>query len=107
MSKKKYLRKNEIRVDLNPEHKNKHGSPHEAVITAKQGHKFKANTRTHATFIDDIECLDLEPHLPKDVKHKRISPPFWQNERQFGEKIGKAPKKLRAKIKNYNKKFYK
>ena len=41
---KKYLRKNEIRTDLNPKHFNKYGKPHDAVITAKQGHKYKANT---------------------------------------------------------------
>ena len=104
---KKYLRKNEIRVDLNPEHKNKYGSPHDAVITAKKGHKFKANTKTHSETVDNIDCLDLEPELPKNVKHKRISPPFWQNEKQIGPKIGKAPKKLRRKIVNFNKKFYK
>lgn len=104
---KKYLRKNEIRVDLNPEHYNKYGSPHDAVITARKGHKYKANTKTHSVFVDDILCLDLEPDLPPNVKHQRISPPFWQNENQFGEKKGKAPKQLRRKIVNYNKKFYK
>lgn len=105
---KKYLRKNEIRVDLNPEHFNKYGSPHDAIITAKKGHKFKANTKTHSKYVDDILSLDLEPDLPEDVPHKRISHPFWQNENQFGkEKKGKAPKSLRAKIKHYNKKFYK
>lgn len=103
---KKYLRKNEIRVDLNPEHYNKYGSPHDAIITAKRGHKFKANTKTHSQFVNGIESLDLEPNLPKDLPHKRISPPFWQNEKQFGSKKGKAPKELRAKIKNYNKNFY-
>lgn len=103
---KKYLRKNEIRVDLNPEHLNRYGYPHDAVITAKKGHKLKANTKTHSQFVNGVESLDLEPHLPKNVKHKRISPPFWQNEKQFGkENKGKAPRKLRAKIKKYNKKF--
>lgn len=104
---KKYLRKNEIRTDLNPLHYNKYGSPHDAVITAKKGHKFKANTKTHSQFVNGIECLDLEPYLPKDVTHKRISPPFWQSEKQFGFKKGKASKDLRTKIKKYNKKFYK
>lgn len=33
---KKYIRKNEIRTDLNPSHFNKYGSPHDAVITAKK-----------------------------------------------------------------------
>lgn len=104
---KKYLRKNEIRVDLNPNHYNKYGSPHDAIITARLGHKYKANTKTHSPYVDGIESLDLEPYLPKNVKHQRISPPFWQNENQFGEKKGKASKNLRRKIVNYNKKFYK
>lgn len=104
---KKYLRKNEIRVDLNPNHRNKYGSPHNAIITAKKGHKFKANTKTHAETVNGVFCLDLEPTLSQNVKHKRISPPFWQNEHQFGPKIGKASKKLRRKIVKYNKKFYK
>lgn len=102
---KKYLRKNEIRVDLNPEHLNRFGYPHNAIITAKKGHKYKANTKTHSIYVNGQLCLDLEPHLPENVNHKRISPPFWQSERQFGEKKGKAPKQLRAKIKRYNKKF--
>ena len=104
---KKFLRKNEIRLDLNPNHVNRFGYPHDAVITAKRGHKFKANTKTHSEYVNGVKCLDLEPHLSKHVKHKRISPPFWQNENQFSPKKGKAPKKLRAKIKKYNKKFYK
>lgn len=103
---KKYLRKNEIRVDLNPEHLNRFGYPHDAVITAKKGHKFKANTKTHARYVNGIESLDLEPHLSQNVRHKRMSPPFWQSEKQFGNEVkGKAPRQLRAKIKNYNKKF--
>ena len=104
---KKYLRKNEIRVDLNPEHLNRFGHPHDAIITAKKGHKYKANTKTHSRYVNGVESLDLEPHLPDNVKHRRISPPFWQNEKQFGEKKGKASKELRRKIANYNKKFYK
>lgn len=103
---KKYLRKNEIRVDLNSDHFNKYGSPHDAIITAKRGHKFKANTKTHAPFINGIKCLDLEPQLPQNVKHKRISPPFWQDEKKFSQKKGKVSRQLRSKIKNYNKKFY-
>lgn len=103
---KKYLRKNEIRTDLNPKHFNKYGKPHDAIITAKYGHKFKANTRTHSQFVNGVESLDLEPHLPKNVKHRRISPPFWQNEKQFGEKQDKkASKSTLYKIKKYNKKF--
>ena len=102
---KKYLRKNEIRKDLNPSHLNKFGSPHDAVITAKKGKKLKANTKTHSIYVNGQLCLDLEPHLPENVKHKRISPPFWQNQKQFGKVEGKAPKDLRNKIKVFNKKF--
>lgn len=104
---KKYLRKNEIRTDLNPKHFNKYGSPHDAIITAKYGHKYKANTMTHSRYIYGVESLDLEPDLPPNVKHSRISPPFWQSTKQFGPKKGKAPKQLRRKIVRYNKKFYK
>ena len=102
---KKFLRKNEIRKDLNPDHANKFGAMHDAVITAKKGHKLKANTKTHSEYVGGIKTLDLEPYSKK-TKHSRISPPFWQSEKQFGPKIGKAPRQLRAKIKNYNKKFY-
>ena len=104
---KKYLRKNEIRLDLNPKHLNRFGYPHDAVITAKKGHKMKGNTRTHSEYVDGILSLDLEPHLSKNVRHKRISPPFWQSEKQFGPVKGKISKQLRNKVKNYNKKFYK
>ena len=102
---KKFLRKNEARLDLNPKHVNIYGYPHKAVISAKQGHKFKANTQTHAEYVNGIKTLDLEPHLPKNVKHKRISPPFWQNENQFGEKIpnSRVNKNTFRKIQKYNK----
>lgn len=103
---KKYLRKNEIRVDLNPKHRNKYGSPHDAIISAKHGHKYKANTKTHSRYVDGVETLDLEPHLPDNVRHERISPPFWQSEKQFGNKKGKPSRNLRNMIKKYNKKFY-
>lgn len=103
---KKYLRKNEIRTDLNPEHLNRFGYPHDAIITAKHGHKYKANTKTHAPYVNGVASLDLQPNLPSNVKHQRISPPFWQSEKQFGEKKGKPTKDLRTKIKKYNKRFY-
>ena len=104
---KKYLSKNEIRTDLNPEHFNKHGSPHDAYITAKYGKKLKANTRTHSKYVDGILSADLEPELPDNVPHRRASHPFWQNEKQFGPKKGKIPKRDRRRVINYNKKFYK
>ena len=40
---KKYLRKSEFRFDLNPAHQGKHKQPHPAYITARKGHKLKAN----------------------------------------------------------------
>lgn len=103
---KKYLRKNEIRTDLNPKHFNRYCSPHDAIITAKKGHKYKANTKTHSKYVDGVLSLDLEPNLSDNVPHRRISPPFWQNENQFGKEVkGKVSKNLRYKIKKYNKKF--
>ena len=104
---KKYLKKNEIRLDLNPEHLNRFGYPHDAVITARRGHQYKANTKTHSKYVNGVLSLDLEKNLPDNVRHKRMSPPFWQSVNQFGEKKGKASRQLRRKIVNYNKKFYK
>jgi len=102
---KKYLTKREIRTDLNPNHFNKYGKPHEAIITIKYGHKFKANTKTHSQFVNGVESLDLEPDSKKKI-HQRISPPFWQNEKQFGEKQNKkVPRNTIKKIKAFNKKF--
>lgn len=104
---RKYLRKNEIRRDLNPEHFNKFGAPHNAIITAKYGHKYKANTETHSKYVNGVLTLDLEPNSLQK-KHKRVSPPFWQNERFFGPKQNKkVDKKTLYKIRKYNKKFYK
>lgn len=103
---KKYLRKNEIRTDLNPNHFNRYGKPHDAIITAKYGHKLKANTKTHSKYVNGVETLDLEPNSV-NKKHRRISPPFWQNEKQFGERQNKkAPRGTLRKIKKYNKRFY-
>ena len=107
MSDKKYLRKNEIRTDLNPKHFNRYGKPHDAIITARYKHKYKANTITHSKYVNGIKTLDLEPLL-QTGKHKRVSPPFWQNENQFGDRKGKKiPKSTFNKVKKYNKKFYK
>ena len=105
MSKDKYLRKNEIRKDLNPEHLNRFGYSHDAIITARYGHNYKANTKTHSRFVNGVECLDLDKNLPSNVPHRRISPPFWQSAKQFGEKKGKADRALLRKVKKYNRKF--
>lgn len=106
---KKILRKNEVRVDLNPEHYNRYGKPHNAVITARQGHKYYSNTLTHADYVDNKPTYDLERKSKKPQnKRTKISPPFWQNENQFGkEKLGKIPKRFKSKISRYNRKFKK
>lgn len=103
---KKYLRKNEIRKDLNPSHYNKYGSPHDAVISVKYRHKYKANTLTHAEYVNGVKTYDLEPYS-KNKKHSRVSPPFWQNENQFGEKQSrKLDRRTMRKVRRYNKRFY-
>ena len=110
---KKYLRKNEFRMDLNLLHKNAKGENHPAYITARKGHKYKANTITHADNIDNIETLDVGENPNKkscDKRKSRISPPFWQSEKQFGEeKLSnfRFSKESKKKIKKYNKKFKK
>lgn len=101
----KYLRKKEIRTDLNPKHFNRFGKPHDAVITARYGHRLKANTRTHAKYVGGVETLDIEPYS-KNKRHERYSPPFWQSEKQFGPRQNKkVPKRTYRKIQRYNKKF--
>lgn len=105
MPKDKYLRKNEIRKDLNPDHLNRFGFPHDAIITARRGHKYKANTRTHSKFVNGVECLDLDKNLPSNVPHRRISPPFWQPVSRFGDKKGKADRALLRKVNKYNRRF--
>ncbi len=104
---KKYLSKNEIRVDLNPDHKNKYGKPHKAVITARQGHKYKANTYTHSEYVNNVKTYDLDKRSSKPIKdHSKVSPPFWQQDKQFSkETYGKIPKQHKSKIKRYNRKF--
>lgn len=108
---KKYLRKNEFRMDLNPLHKNPKGENHPAYITAKKGHKYKANTITHSRVVNGVETLDVGENPNKKSKDRRktkISPPFWQGEKSFSQE--KLPnfrfsKLTKKKIKKYNKKF--
>ena len=109
---KKYLRKNEFRIDYNPKHCGKNKEPHPAYISAKQGHKFKANTITHSRkTTDGFDTLKIGENpnkLSKDKRRTRISPPFWQNENQFeNEKLNnfRFSRKTRNKIKKYNKMF--
>lgn len=109
---KKYLRKNEFRMDFNPNHQGKNKEFHPAYITAKYGHKYKANTITHSRKTTDNRntlTIDENPNkLSKDKRRTRISPPFWQHERQFGkEKLTnfRFSRKTRKRIKKINKKF--
>lgn len=108
---KKYLRKSEFRFDLNPAHQGVDNQPHPAYITARKGHKYKANTITHARVVDGYETLDVGENpnkLSKDKRKSRISPPFWQGEKSFSkEKLPnfRFSKQSKKKIKKYNKKF--
>lgn len=108
---KKYLRKNEFRFDINETHKNKYQQPHPAYITAKYGHKYRANSITHSRTINGIPTVDIieNPNkLSNDKRQTRIGPPYWQNEKQFSnEKLSnfRFSKKTRKLIKKYNKQF--
>lgn len=108
---KKYLRKNEFRFDLNPAHQGKNKEIHPAYITARKGHKYKANTITHSRLVDGVQTFPIGENpnkKSKDKRKSRISPPFWQNENQFGkEKLPnfRFSKQSKKKIKKYNKKF--
>lgn len=108
---KKYLRKSEFRIDYNPSHQGENKEPHPAYITAKKGHKYKANTITHARNVNGIDTLDVGENPNKKSKDKRktrISSPFWQNEKQFSkEKLPnfRFSKQSKKKIRKYNKKF--
>lgn len=108
---KKYLRKNEFRFDLNPAHQGEEKKPHPAYITAKKGHKYKANSITHSRYVNNIETLDVGENpdkLSKDKRKSRISPPFWQGEKSFSvERLSnfRFSNQSRKKIKKYNKKF--
>ena len=111
MAKKKQLRKNEFRMDNNPLHFGEQRQPHPAYITARKGHRYRANTITHARTIYNVETLDVGENPNKQSKDKRktrLSPPFWQSEKQFSkEKLPnyRFSKKSKKRIKKYNKKF--
>ena len=75
---KKYLRKSEFRMDLNPLHKNSDGENHPAYISARHGHKYKANTITHAEIIYNETTLKLSKNpnlLSKDKRQSRLGRP--------------------------------
>lgn len=109
---KKYLRKNEFRIDFNIEHTGANKKPHPAYISARKGHKYKANSITHARFANGgqptIEINENPNKLSIDKRKTRISPPYWQNVNLFGsEKLSnfKFSRKTRKKIKKINKKY--
>ena len=109
---KKYLRKNEFRMDFNPNHFGKENKPHPAYITAKHKHMFKANTITHSRKTTDNKntlTIDENPNkLSKDKRRTRISPPFWQKEEQFSKnklQNFRFSRKTRKRINKFNKKF--
>jgi len=113
MGKKKFLRKNEFRLDYNPNHYGKNGEPHPAYITGRVGHKFFANTITHSKKTKDgFDTEDFKENPNKarakwDKRISRLSPPFWQNVKQFGEhKLSyfRFSNQTRKKIHKYNKK---
>ncbi len=108
---KKILTKNEFRIDLNPAHQGDKKEQHPAYITARKGHKYRANTITHARSVDGVETLDVGENPNKKSKDKRktrLSPPFWQNDKQFSAETlpnFRFSKESKRKIKKYNKKF--
>lgn len=109
---KKYLRKNEFRIDNNPEHFGKEGKPHPAYITAKVKHSFRANDITHSrkskNGVFNIGIDENPNKKSKDKRQTRISPPFWQKEELFGkEKLSsfRFSNKTRKQIKKINKKY--
>lgn len=84
---------------MNPAHLNKHGAPHDAIISVRHKHRYKANTITHAKYVKGVKTLDIG-------NGSRVSPPFWQSEKMFEKtKKGKMPKNTMRKIRKYNKKF--
>lgn len=112
---KKWLRKNEFRLDLNPKHFGKKEKPHPAYITAKRGKKLRANSITHSRATTDGSktfAIEENPNKTnrkvKDQRKTRVSEPFWQSEKQFGkEKLTnfRFSKRSRRKIAKINKKF--
>ena len=109
---KKFLRKNEFRIDNNPAHFGKSGQKHPAYITARYGHKYKANSITHSRYTTDgrktFSILENPNKKSRDKRETRISPPFWQNEKLFSEKTlnnFRFSKKTRSDVRKFNKRF--
>lgn len=108
---KKILTKNEFRIDLNPAHQGDKKEQHPAYITARKGHKYYANSITHAEVVNGIATLDVGENpnkKSKDKRKSRVSPPFWQNDKQFSAETlpnFRFSKESKRKIKKYNNKF--
>lgn len=112
---KKYLSKNEFRMDLNPDHFGENKKPHPAYITAKQGNSFKANGITHSRSIkNSVSTCDVFENPNKtnrkveDKRKVRITPPYWQHKNLFSDNTlddFRFSNRTRKQIKNYNKKF--
>lgn len=108
---KKYLRKNEFRIDNNPNNFGKDKKPHPAYITARHGHQYKANSITHSRTINGNRnyLINENPNkLSKDKRKTRISAPYWQNENYFSKETldnFRFSKKTRSQIKKINKRY--
>jgi len=113
MGNKKFLTKNEFRLDYNKDHYGKNEEPHPAYITGRIGHKFLANSITHARKTNDgFDTKDVgeNPNKAKakwDNRKSRISPPFWQKDNLFSDyKLSnyRFSNNTRKRIHRYNKK---
>ena len=108
---KKYLRKNEFRLDLNSNHMGKMKKAHPAYITARQGHYFKANIITHSKNVNGVKyfVIDENPDkLSKDKRKTKISPPYWQTDKQFSNYTlnnFRFSNNTKKSIRKYNRKF--
>jgi len=112
---KKYLRKNEFRFDNNPAHFDSNKKPHPAYITARCGHKYKANAITHSQKItNDIDTFDVFENPNKsnkkvsDKRKTRITPPYWQSDKLFSDETidnFRFSNETRKRIRKYNRKF--
>ncbi len=108
---KKYLTKNEFRIDTSPEHKNPDGENHPAFITGRQGHTMYANDITHSRSIRGVHTIDIGENpnkLSKDKRRTRISTPYRQKDTQFSKNTlsnFRFSNETRKKIKAINKKL--
>ena len=110
---KKYLSKNEFRMDLNPAHFGKENKPHPSYITVKHKNKFKANAITHSRRAGNLVTYDIGENPDKqrkkyDNRVSRISEPYWQTDKLFSKnKLNyfRYSNFSRKKIRNINKKL--